>query len=186
MPLYLSLLKWPNERCVAFSAKTSFLPLWAKLLFIKQYRRNKWLASFVSDLGEVGQRSSKAQAMSIFSSLLEQWHELVYTRADYRTRDRLLMGSPLPIIAICIFYVYLIKIYLAKFMEWRKAYDTRYVSLALNSYLFATACYFFYNSIVIGWFTKYSWRCEPLDTSDSAEALVVMIKIWFLKRKLNY
>lgn len=58
-------------------------------------------------------------------------------------------------------------------MEARKAFETRFVSLALNTYLLGTACYFFYMCCKIGWFTKYSWRCEPIDRSNSEEALEV-------------
>lgn len=101
------------------------------------------------------------------------WRNLTYSQADPRIRDRLLTGSPLLVILICAFYVFLIKVVLVKFMESRKAFNTRFASLFLNIYLFSTACYVFYMCCKIGWFTKYSWRCEPLDTSNSEEALEV-------------
>lgn len=109
----------------------------------------------------------------VFEIFSEKWHRWTYTEADPRTRNRPLMGSPSTAVAICIFYVVLIKIILVKVMGTRKAFNTRFLSLALNSYLLATACYFFVKSCSIGWFTKYSWRCEPLDPTSSEDAIEV-------------
>lgn len=101
------------------------------------------------------------------------WHNLTYENADPRTRDRFLMGNPAIVIGFCIFYFVLIKVILARYMDSRKAFETRLISLTLNTYLLCTAIYFFYKCCKIGWFTKYSWRCEPLDRSYSDEALEV-------------
>lgn len=100
-------------------------------------------------------------------SLSGKYQELLYNDADPRTRDKPLMGSPLLIIMISISYVVLIKVALVKFMESRKAFDMRFVSLALNLYLFSVSTFFFYKCCVLGWLTTYSWRCEPLDRSNS-------------------
>lgn len=105
-------------------------------------------------------------------SVFEKYLNFGYEDADPRTRDRFLMGSPIPVIAICIFYVILIKVILERFMDKRKAFDTRFVSLALNFYLFLTACYFFFKCF--NWFKNYNWRCEPLDRSNSEEAVEVI------------
>lgn len=110
------------------------------------------------------------------SFLSEKWHNIFYENADPRTRDFPLMGSPTIIIALEIFYVILIKIILEMFMRDRKPYNIRYVSLVLNSYLFATACYFFYRSCRYGWFTRRNWFCEPLDRSNSEDAIEVIKK----------
>lgn len=61
---------------------------------------------------------------------------------------------------------------LSSFVESGKAFNTRFVSLALNSYLLSSTCYFS-NSFVIGTFTKYSLRFEPLDKLNSNETLQV-------------
>lgn len=111
--------------------------------------------------------------MSLIGSFFDKWKELMYDDADPRTRDKFLMGSPLLVIAICCLYAFLIKRIMPKVMDQRKAFNTRWVSLSLNFYLFLTASYFFYKSVKIGWFTKYSWRCEPIDRSNSEEAIEV-------------
>lgn len=132
----------------------------------------KFDASFVWRLEDIGRKS---WAMGIIESTAEKWHQLTYEQADPRTRDYPLMGSPTAVILICIFYAVLIKVILARYMEQRKAYNTRLLSLGLNIYLFSTACYFFYGAISIGWFSTYSFFCEPLDRSYSDEALRVSV-----------
>lgn len=111
--------------------------------------------------------------MSSLDSFARKWHNFTYNQGDPRTRDRFLMGSPVIVVVICVFYAILINVLLKKFMENRKPFNTRFISLGLNSYLLATAFYFFYMCCKIGWFTKYSWRCEPLDRSNSEDALEV-------------
>lgn len=111
--------------------------------------------------------------MTIFESISEKFEQILYDDADPRIRNKPLMGSPLPVIAICIFYAFLIKVVMAKWMSARKAYKTRFLSLSLNSYLFSVSCYFLYKSSSLAWFKSYSWRCEPLDKSSSGDALEV-------------
>lgn len=84
-----------------------------------------------------------------------------------------MMGSPLPIATIGICYVIFIKVFMTRFMESRKAYNTKYLSLTLNTYLFSTACYFFHKASTLAWFAGYNWRCEPLDRSNSPRAIEV-------------
>lgn len=111
--------------------------------------------------------------MAIVEKFVEKWHEAMYLDADPRSRDKPLMGGPLPLLTICAFYLILIKVIMKKVMDSRKAYETRLMSLALNTYLFLSSCYFFYKSCVIGWFTTYNWWCQPIDRSNSPEAIEV-------------
>jgi hypothetical protein len=102
------------------------------------------------------------------------WLSFFYDLADPRTRDRFLMGSPLLFIVVMVFYVRFVKIKLSRWMKTRKAFDVR----------LATIIYFSFNNFAHlylalkgapYWLSKYSWRCEPLDTSSSQEALDVSI-----------
>lgn len=95
----------------------------------------------------------------------------LYETADPRVRDKLFMGNPFGVIAVCAFYLIVVKMILPRLMRNRSAFDTTQLSLILNSYLFSTACYFFYKVCKFGIFTKHSWRCEPLDKSPTGVAL---------------
>jgi hypothetical protein len=109
-----------------------------------------------------------------FKSLIMTWFSFFYDLADPRTRDRFLMGSPLLFIAVMIFYVRFVKIKLSRWMKTRKAFDVR---LATIIYYSVSVFVHFYITIKGApyWLSKYSWRCEPLDTSSSQEALEVSI-----------
>lgn len=111
--------------------------------------------------------------MASLQNFSRKWNEIMYNEADPRTRDMPLMGSPLPVIIICIFYAILIKVILFKVMDSRKAFNTRFLSLSLNIYLFCVSLYFLYKSSTLAWFNNYNWRCEPIDKSNSSQALEV-------------
>lgn len=95
----------------------------------------------------------------------------VYQWADPRARDKVFMGSALPIVTWIAFYLVLVK-FLKRWMEQRKAYDVREFSIALYSFYAVTYVYLFIK-VAPFWLANYSWRCEPLDTSTSLNALQV-------------
>lgn len=104
------------------------------------------------------------------SVAMEPVKDMLGSVPDSRTINKLFMDSPLIVIAISLIYLVVINVILPRVMANRKAFDTTNLSLALNTYLFSTACYFFYKCISIGWFTSIKWSCEPIDRSDSDAA----------------
>jgi elongation of very long chain fatty acids protein 1 len=109
-----------------------------------------------------------------FEVLSKTWRHYFYNLADARIRDRFIMGSPLPIIGWSIFYVIFVKFFLNRRMAKQKAFNVRLASILLYTYLLAFSTYLVI-SFFSNWLTKYSWRCEPLDTSNSEEALQVCL-----------
>jgi hypothetical protein len=57
-------------------------------------------------------------------------------------------------------------------MKERKAFDVRRVSIALYSFFIAANGFLFFK-LSPYWLDKYSWRCEPMNSSNSKEALQV-------------
>jgi GNS1/SUR4 family len=106
----------------------------------------------------------------------------VYKWADPRMRDKVFMGSALPIVTWIAFYLVLVK-FLKQWMEERKAYDVRKFSIALYSFYAVTYAYLFLK-VAPFWLTNYNWRCEPLDTSSSSDALQVSKSSRWLTEKL--
>jgi GNS1/SUR4 family len=102
----------------------------------------------------------------------KKWHYYTYEMADPRSRDRFLMGSPVSIIALCTFYVVFNNYILKGFMRDRKPFDIRIASIAYNFYLMS-ACMIFSYKLSYFWFFKYNLWCEPVDHSNSEEALEV-------------
>lgn len=135
--------------------------------------KNRITLDKVSVLIWVSKEPATNSKMALLQNFSQKWNEIMYSDADPRTRDMPLMGSPLPVITICIFYAIHIKMILLKVMDSRKAFNTRLLSLSLNIYLFCVSLYFLYKSSLLAWFDNYNWRCEPIDKSNSEQALEV-------------
>lgn len=124
--------------------------------------------------------------MFTFEELVVKWQDLFYYQADARIRDKPLMGSPLPCLIICLSYLFVIKWLLPKWMEDRKPFYTRKALWLCNFWHLIASAYFFYRASIVAWL-KYNWRCEPLDTSTSPEAMAVVELCWqFFLFKFSY
>lgn len=102
----------------------------------------------------------------------ENYIKLIYGAADPRIRDKFLMGNTVPMHLITAIYFVMIVFCLKPIMRDRKALKINLLLQTFNVFLFTTSCFYFYKFGVL-WFTKYNWRCEPLDKSYSREALEV-------------
>lgn len=108
---------------------------------------------------------------STFSS--SSWYyDFFYEKADPRIRDKWLMGDPLQIVAIYTFYVIFIIYILPWYMRDRKPMNVDRAFTVLNIALFSTCVYFVTEGIPY-WFFKFSWRCEPIDRTESYLGLKV-------------
>lgn len=105
--------------------------------------------------------------MSSLDKVLSTWDDWMNKKSDPRTTDWLLMESPFPTVALCVFYVLSIKVWLPKLMSNRKPFKMEFIQWLTNLWFFAGSVFFFYKSTSLGWFTYYNWRCQPVDTSLS-------------------
>ncbi|XP_071792545.1 very long chain fatty acid elongase 4-like isoform X1 [Asterias amurensis] len=86
--------------------------------------------------------------------------------ADPRVTDWLLMKSPVPI--SCIIMGYLMMVWLGpRLMAKRKPLQMNYLLVVYNFSLVALSVYMFYEFRVISWKANYSYKCQPVDYSDS-------------------
>ena len=106
------------------------------------------------------------------SNFLSSYNEIFYEKADPRIRDRFLMGNPLPIVSIYLFYIIFIKYILPRYMRDRKPIDIEKPGIILTTVLFFNSLYFFVITFE-PWMFIYNWRCEPMDWSYSELALRV-------------
>jgi hypothetical protein len=125
--------------------------------------------------------------MDHLSIIPEFWRKITYNSADPRIRDRILMGSPIPILTVTLF-IYVILNLITKLMSRRKeGFKLEKLSLGISCYIWIGNLYFFYKSSVLGWFSTYSWICEPVDRSNSIRALeIVHICHIFVLFKMTY
>lgn len=99
------------------------------------------------------------------------WRDLMDNKSDPRTTDWPLMSSPLPTAAICIGYVYIVKVLGPKLMENRKPFKLRKVLIYYNLFQVIFSCWLFYEASMSGWLTNYSYRCQAVDRSSSGIAM---------------
>ncbi|KAF4533125.1 hypothetical protein B566_EDAN007936 [Ephemera danica] len=81
--------------------------------------------------------SLATQAVQSFTDLFDKY-------GDPRVQGWLLMSSPLPTLAICLGYVYLVKVIGPKFMENRKPFELRKVLIWYNAFQVVFSAWLFY------------------------------------------
>lgn len=91
--------------------------------------------------------------------------------SDQRVKDLPLMSSPFPTLFICLSYAYFVKVLGPKLMENRKPFQLRYVLIGYNLFQVLFSFYLFKESFLSGWGNNYSFRCQPVDYSNSPNAL---------------
>ncbi|CAG9812344.1 unnamed protein product [Chironomus riparius] len=107
---------------------------------------------------------------SKIDTLIQSYHEIFYTNADPRIRDKFLMGNPALITTIYIVYIFFIKVVLKKFMKNRPPFRLKIFENFLVFLLFGSSLYFFIISSNV-WFFHYNWKCEAIDRSKSSLAM---------------
>uniref|UniRef100_A0A1B6CS52 Elongation of very long chain fatty acids protein n=1 Tax=Clastoptera arizonana TaxID=38151 RepID=A0A1B6CS52_9HEMI len=105
--------------------------------------------------------------------------DLMENKSDPRVRDWTLMSGPGPTILICLTYALIVKVIGPKFMEKRKPYQLRKILIAYNFFQVLLSAWLFYEAIVAGWFSTYSFRCQPVDYSYSPKALRTASSCWW-------
>ncbi|XP_046477984.1 very long chain fatty acid elongase AAEL008004 [Neodiprion pinetum] len=118
------------------------------------------------------------------NSVVRFYQRLFYEWADVRTKDWFLMGSPVPGASIMFGYLYFVLSWGPRHMEHRKPYQLKNVLILYNLFQVILSIWLFCEGLDAAWLTKYSWKCEPVDFSNSPEALRVArgVYIYFLAK----
>lgn len=125
------------------------------------------------------------------------------TESDSRSTNWPLMGSPFPILTIIFTYIYFVKVMGPKWMKEKRPYQIEPVIIGYNVLMvILSAFFFFYVSLPFGEVTltvildqggsltylpggKYNFICEPVDYSESVEAMKFLrLGWWFLILKI--
>ena len=93
--------------------------------------------------------------------------------SDPRVANWPLMQSPWPTVGICLSYVYLVKYLGPKLMKERPPYNIRFFMVLYNFSMVLVSVYIFLKLGFYGWFGKYNYKCQPVDYSNSIEAIGV-------------
>ncbi|XP_035217580.1 elongation of very long chain fatty acids protein 1-like [Stegodyphus dumicola] len=98
---------------------------------------------------------------------------------DPRVATWPMMDNPMKGVTLVIMYLGFVKVVGPAWMRDQKPYDLRYLMVLYNFTLVAISAWLFVNFGMLGWFTKYSWRCEPIDYSYSVDAIKMAEIGWY-------
>lgn len=109
-------------------------------------------------------------------TVIDFFYEIFYLRADVRTRDKFLMGSPVGILVIVTCYVVITK-YLLNSLKSSKERCLNPISLffCFNTFVIVMSSYFFYEIAKYMIYSNYNIRCMPLDEGTNNETMQVLI-----------
>ncbi|KAI1277766.1 putative protein for very long chain fatty acid elongation [Halotydeus destructor] len=98
--------------------------------------------------------------------------------ADDRILSYPLMESPMPTLSLCLTYFIFVKMAGPKMMANRKPFDLRLPMIVYNFALVFLNGYLFWKFGQHGWFGKYDFRCQPVDRTNSPDALAMVNIGW--------
>ncbi|KAK2580403.1 hypothetical protein KPH14_006154 [Odynerus spinipes] len=115
---------------------------------------------------------------TILRILYSHYKYIVEDLSDPRTKDWFLVGSPWVVLGIIAFYLRFVYVLGPKFMERRQPYNLKKVLVIYNIMQIVINVYLLYEAILIGWFWKYKVICEPVDYSNSPDAIRAAGAVW--------
>ncbi|XP_020296945.1 elongation of very long chain fatty acids protein AAEL008004-like [Pseudomyrmex gracilis] len=115
----------------------------------------------------------------LIGKIYDAYRDLMDNKSDPRVNDWLLMSSPFPTLAICLFYAYFSKVLGPKLMENRKPFDCRKVMLWYNLFQVIFSIWLFREAWVSGWGGHYSFKCQPVDYSYNPIAVRMAHGCWW-------
>ncbi|XP_056633736.1 elongation of very long chain fatty acids protein AAEL008004-like [Diorhabda sublineata] len=115
----------------------------------------------------------------LVTSVIDKYHDILENKSDPRVKGWWMMSSPIPTLLICIFYAYFSKVLGPKIMENRKPLNLRNVLIFYNLVQTIFSTWLFYEYLMSGWWGDYSFRCQPVDYSNSPLALRMASTCWW-------
>lgn len=115
----------------------------------------------------------------LVTSVVDKYHDILKNKSDPRVNGWAMMSSPIPTVFICLFYAYFSKVLGPKLMENRKPFKLRNVLIFYNLIQTLFSTWLFYEYLMSGWWGSYSFRCQPVDYSDSPMALRMARTCWW-------
>lgn len=118
--------------------------------------------------------------MALIMKYIDSMHRYMQTQGDQRTKDWPMMSSPFPTLAVCLCYVYIVKVLGPRIMENRKPLQLKNALVVYNLFQVIFSCWLFYEISVSGWLTgHYNFRCQPVDYSNNPRTLRMVHACWW-------
>ncbi|XP_034488010.1 elongation of very long chain fatty acids protein AAEL008004 isoform X1 [Drosophila innubila] len=118
--------------------------------------------------------------MALIMKIYESINRYMDSHSDSRTKDWPMMSSPFPTLAVCLTYVYLVKVLGPRLMENRKPLHLQNMLVMYNALQVVFSAWLFYEIGISGWLTgHYSFRCQPVDYSNNPRTLRMVHACWW-------
>ncbi|GAB0087458.1 Elongation of very long chain fatty acids protein [Sergentomyia squamirostris] len=115
----------------------------------------------------------------LITDMYDWYRDLMDGRSDPRVKDWPLMSSPLPTMAICLFYAYFSKVLGPRIMANRKPMNLRNILVVYNFIQTIFSAWIFYEYLQSGWWGHYSFKCQPVDYTRSPMAMRMANTCWW-------
>ncbi|XP_072517159.1 elongation of very long chain fatty acids protein 1b [Salminus brasiliensis] len=114
---------------------------------------------------------------TVTDRVLEVYNKLLEWR-DPRLFGYPLMESPVNMTAILVAYVFFVLYAGPRIMANRKPFQLKGPMIVYNFSLVFLSSFIVYEFLMSGWLTGYTWRCDPVDYSDSPQGLRMVRVAW--------
>ncbi|CAG9772895.1 unnamed protein product [Ceutorhynchus assimilis] len=110
--------------------------------------------------------------------MAERYVDGFFKISDPRTSNWPLMNNPIPTILMVLTYLYVIMFLGPRLMANRKPFKLREVLVVYNGFQVLLSSYMMYEHLASGWFWDYSYKCQPVDYSNSEKAMRMARLCW--------
>ncbi|XP_011199710.2 elongation of very long chain fatty acids protein AAEL008004 isoform X3 [Bactrocera dorsalis] len=118
--------------------------------------------------------------MALIMKYIDSMQRYMDSYGDSRTKDWPMMSSPFPTLAVCLTYVYLVKVLGPRLMENRKPFQLQNTLIIYNAAQVIFSAWLFYEIAFSGWLTgHYNFRCQPVDYSNNPRTLRMVHACWW-------
>ncbi|XP_046400868.1 elongation of very long chain fatty acids protein AAEL008004-like [Ischnura elegans] len=104
-------------------------------------------------------------------AMVNGYQYLMDDLSDPRTSSWPLVGSPFPGLCILAAYLYFVRRLGPSLMANRPAMDLRNILVVYNAFQVVVNAWLFYECLDAAWLWNYNYTCQPVDYSDSPDAL---------------
>ncbi|XP_016932295.2 very long chain fatty acid elongase AAEL008004 isoform X3 [Drosophila suzukii] len=117
--------------------------------------------------------------MALIMKYIDSISRYIDSHSDSRTKGWPMMSSPFPTLAVCLTYVYLVKVLGPRLMENRKPLHLQNTLVMYNAIQVVFSAWLFYECLMGGWWGSYSFRCQPVDYTDSPTSRRMVHACWW-------
>ncbi|XP_073818796.1 very long chain fatty acid elongase AAEL008004 isoform X2 [Musca autumnalis] len=117
--------------------------------------------------------------MALVMKYINIMNRYMDTHGDPRTKDWPMMSSPFPTLAVCLTYVYLVKVLGPRWMENRKPFRLQNTLIVYNAAQVIFSAWIFYECLMGGWWGHYNFNCQPVEYADTPRVNRMVHACWW-------